>query len=138
MCGEICNAGANASQTGDHGNRGDEEFDWTATGRTEASVALQLLPWVAMDEAYGIIDRVIDYIKSTNVRYMVGPFETTMEGELDLLLDIVKKAQHIAIESGAPEVISMVKISYRPDEAGCASIASKVAKYRQKEKCIDA
>lgn len=97
----------------------------------EASVALQVLPWVAMDKVNCIVDKVIEHIRSTGVRYVVGPFETTMEGDLDVLLDIVKKAQHIAIEAGAPEVISMVKISYRPDETGCASIASKTAKYTQ-------
>ncbi|MHB1483588.1 MAG: thiamine-binding protein [Saccharofermentanales bacterium] len=96
----------------------------------EASVALQVLPWVGMDEVYPIVDSVIEYIKGTGVRYHVGPFETTMEGDLDVLLDIVKEAQHIAIAKGAPEVISMVKIAYRPDAAGSASIDSKISKYR--------
>lgn len=97
----------------------------------EASVALQVLPWTEMERAYEIVDEVIAYIKSTGVTYVVGPFETTMEGDLDLLLDIVKKAQHIAIEQGAPEVISMVKIAYRPDSVGSATIDSKIAKHKQ-------
>lgn len=99
----------------------------------EASVALQVLPWVGMNEVYPIVDSVIDYIKSTGVRYHVGPFETTMEGDLDTLLDIVKEAQRIVIAKGAPEVISMVKIAYRPDAMGSATIDSKISKYSNLE-----
>ncbi len=96
----------------------------------EASVALQILPWIEMDGVYDIVDKVIEYVASTGVNYVVGPFETTMEGNLDQLLDIVKKAQHIAIEMGAPEVISMVKIAYRPDSIGSATIESKISKHK--------
>jgi len=95
----------------------------------EASVALQVLPWVSMDKVNDIVDRVIEYIKSTGVRHVVGPFETTMEGDLDLLMEIVKKSQRIVIEAGAPEVISMVKIAFRPDSVGSATIESKIGKY---------
>lgn len=137
MCGEINwkkNDGANGGSNNElNDGSNDNAAGKTADGqeqRLEASIALQVLPWVAMDDVYGIVDLVIDYIKSTGVRYVVGPFETTMEGDLDQLLDIVKKAQHIAVEAGAPEVISMVKIAYRPDEKGTASIQSKVQKYR--------
>ncbi len=116
MCGEI------PKEKGQY-TQGKEE-------RIEASVALQVLPWVAMDKVAEIVDCVIEYIQGTGVRYVVGPFETTMEGDLDVLLDIVKHAQHIAISKGAPEVISMVKIAYRPDETGSASIKSKIGKYQ--------
>ena len=97
----------------------------------EASVALQVLPWVEMDKVNDIVDRVIEYIKSTGVRHVVGPFETTMEGDLDFLMEIVKKSQRIVIEAGAPEVISMVKIAFRPDSIGSATIDSKIGKYNQ-------
>ena len=57
-----------------------------------ASVAIQVLPSVNNDEELcRIVDEVIDYIKSTGLRYEVGPFETTIEGEnYDQLMDIVK------------------------------------------------
>lgn len=106
------------------------EISDSLSTRIEASVALQVLPWVAMGEVYEIVDSVIEYIKKSGVKYVVGPFETTMEGDLDVLLDIVKQAQHIAIEMGAPEVISMVKIAYRPDEIGSANMESKIKKFQ--------
>ena len=47
-----------------------------------------------------IVDQVIDYIKSTGLNYYVGPFETTIEGDYDQLMDIVKECQHIAVRAG--------------------------------------
>jgi uncharacterized protein YqgV (UPF0045/DUF77 family) len=58
---------------------------------------------------------VIAYIASTGVKYEVGPMETTMEGELDVLMEIVKKATHICVAEGATRVFSMIKIDYKPE-----------------------
>ncbi|AIS52657.1 hypothetical protein TKV_c14910 [Thermoanaerobacter kivui] len=40
------------------------------------------MPVVSEEDIYPIVDKVIEYIKSTGVKYVVGPMETTMEGEL--------------------------------------------------------
>ena len=93
-----------------------------------ANVSLQVLPAVAEKDIYPVVDKVIDFIKESGVRYEVGPMETTMEGELDLLLDIVKKAQEICVREGAARVISVVKIDYRP---GGVTIDEKAGKYRR-------
>ena len=59
-----------------------------------ASVAIQSLPKAANDEELiRIVDQVIDYIKSTGLNYYVGPFETTIEGDYDQLMDIVKECR---------------------------------------------
>ncbi len=97
--------------------------------KIEASVALQVLPDSKKSEVFGIVDRVIEYISSTGVKYHVGPFETTMEGDLDTLMNIVKQSQRIAVEMGAKEVISIVKIAYCPGDSGTWSIDSKIGKY---------
>lgn len=91
------------------------------------NVSLQILPCVSDSELYGVVDKVIDMIKASGVKYIVGPMETTMEGELDELLEIVKKAQDICVKEGAPRVISMVKIDYKPDGV---TIDEKMYKYR--------
>ena len=81
----------------------------------DASVAIQVLPKVLeQEETRRIVDEVIAYIASTGLHYVVGPFETTLEGELDALMDIVKECQRICIRAGAPSVMSYVKISYKP------------------------
>ena len=55
-----------------------------------ASVAIQVLPNVTEDEeVIRIVDEVIAYIKSFGTFLSVGPFETTIEGDYDQLMEIV-------------------------------------------------
>lgn len=94
-----------------------------------ASVAIQVLPGVQGDrEVVRIVDEVIAYIKSTGLNCYVGPFETTIEGDYDQLMDIVKECQHIAIKAGCTSVSAYVKIAYRP-EGDVLSIDEKVTKH---------
>ena len=66
-----------------------------------ASVAIQVLPKVEGEETPRIVDEVIAYIKSTGLNYVVGPFETTIEGEYDRLMEIVKQCSLICVQAGA-------------------------------------
>lgn len=91
------------------------------------NVSLQILPRVPDELIYPVVDKVIAYIDSTGVKYEVGPMETTMEGNLDELLEIVKKAQDICIEEGASRVLSVVKIDYKPEGV---TMNEKIYKYR--------
>lgn len=92
------------------------------------NVSLQVIPVVAEERIYPVVDKVIEYIEASGVKYEVGPMETTMEGELDELLDIVKKAQEICVKHGASRVVSMVKIDYK-DEG--VTMNEKTYKYRK-------
>ena len=79
-----------------------------------ASVAIQILPTVTdEDEVIRIVDAVIDYIRSTGLNYYVGPCETSIEGDYDQLMDIVKNCQLIAAKAGCPAMNTNVKISYK-------------------------
>ena len=94
-----------------------------------ASVAIQVLPKVNSDEeVIRIVDEVIAYIKSTGLNYFVGPCETSIEGEYDELMDIVKECQKIAVRAGAKSVSAYVKINYRP-EGDVLTIEKKVTKH---------
>ena len=65
-----------------------------------ASIAIQVLPSVLEDEEVcRIVDEVIAYIKSTGYHCVVGPFETTVEGDYDGLMEIVKRCQIIVFSS---------------------------------------
>ncbi len=92
------------------------------------NVSLQVLPRVPDEKIYDVVDKVINYIDSCGVKYEVGPMETTMEGELDELLEIVKKAQDICVKEGATRVLSVVKIDYKPEGV---TMDEKVGKYRR-------
>lgn len=98
-----------------------------------ASVAIQVLPEAPNDrELCRIVDEVIAYIASTGLRYEVGPFETTIEGEsYDQLMDIVKQCQHVAVQAGAPKVAAYVKVVYR-SEGEILTIDQKIGKYQHR------
>ncbi len=99
--------------------------------KLNANVAIQVLPSVLEDEEIvRIVDEVIDYIKSTGVEYYVGPCETSMEGDYEELMEIVKHCQYIAIEAGAPSVMSYVKITYKP-QGEKLTIERKTAKHHK-------
>jgi len=91
------------------------------------NVSFQVLPIVKEERVYEIVDKVIEYIDKSGVKYEVGAMETTMEGDFDKLIDIVKKSQQICIKEGVPRVVSIVKIDYRPEGV---TIDEKVKKYR--------
>ncbi len=99
--------------------------------RPEASVAIQVLPQVeGDDEVVRVVDEVIAYIKSKGLNTYVGPFETTVEGDYDTLMEIVKECQLICVREGAPKVSTYVKIWYNPS-GGVMSIEKKTAKHHQ-------
>lgn len=97
----------------------------------EASIAIQVLPGVSTDdEVIRVVDEVIDYIKSTGLNYYVGPCETSVEGDYDTLMEIVKNCQLVAIKAGCKSVSAYVKITYKP-EGEVLSIEKKVTKHHQ-------
>ena len=96
----------------------------------KCNVSLQVLPVVEQEQVYPVVDKVIEMIAESGVKYEVGPMETTMEGELDDLLEIVKKAQEICVCEGARRVISVIKIDY---SLRGVTINEKIEKYRTKK-----
>ena len=96
-----------------------------------ASVAIQVLPSTQDDkELIRIVDGVIAYIKSFDLNCSVGPFETTIEGDYDTLMEIVKGCQKIAIKAGCESVSAYVKIVYKP-EGDVLTIDEKVSKHHR-------
>lgn len=97
----------------------------------EAAVAIQVLPGLEdKKKVCEVVDRVIEYIDSTGLSYLVSPFETVIEGDFDSLMEVVKEAQKIAINSGAPSVMSYIKINYSPD-GGVLTTDEKISKYNK-------
>ena len=97
-----------------------------------ASIAIQVLPTVdSKGELIRIVDEVIAYIKSFGLHTEVGPFETTVEGDYDTLMEIVKGCSVFCIEAGAPDVMTFVKINLDPNEL--LTMELKTAKHREAE-----
>lgn len=91
------------------------------------NVAVQVLPLV--EDAYPVVDRAIQVIAASGVRYEVGPMETVLEGPLDRLLEVAKAAHRACFEAGADRVVTLIKIG---DARGGTTIEEKVARYRNR------
>lgn len=90
-------------------------------------LSLQVIPRTPNGEdVVPYVDRAIARIADCGVEYRVGPLETTMEGELRELFEIVAKVNDEMVEMGCPSVISQVKVYH--NEAG-ASMGQLTKKY---------
>ncbi|BBI34509.1 thiamine-binding protein [Cohnella abietis] len=94
----------------------------------QALLSIQILPKVKPgEEVIPYVDRAIEIIKESGVNYRVGPLETTIEGDLDLLIDIVKRMNAAMFEMGSPSVMSQIKLVVDGQEG--ASISKQLLKY---------
>lgn len=94
----------------------------------QTNVGLQILPFSKEKGSYELVDKAIEAIQQSGVKYEVDALETVMEGELDDLLEIVKRTIYATVDAGADEVAAEVKIHFRPQGT---SIEEKVGKYRK-------
>jgi len=97
------------------------------TEKKIVNVGVQVLPMV--DDVYAVVDKAIETIQASGVKYEVGPLETILEGDnLDKLLEIAKSAHQACFKAGAEKVVTFIKIA-EALEGG--SIEEKVSKYRE-------
>jgi uncharacterized protein (TIGR00106 family) len=90
------------------------------------NIALQVLPTSTTIHPYLLVDKAIEVIEKSGLRYKVTPFETVMEGSYDEIMEVVKLAQEACYEAGAETMMTYIKIqSSRKD----VSIDDKMEKY---------
>jgi uncharacterized protein YqgV (UPF0045/DUF77 family) len=82
----------------------------TNSSQNDVFVAFQVIPRLETGNNFEVVDKAIEVVKKANVPFQVGAMETTMKGELNHLLDIVKAAQQECLDCGALEVITNIKI----------------------------
>jgi uncharacterized protein YqgV (UPF0045/DUF77 family) len=73
------------------------------------------------------VDAAIKVIIASGLPYEVGPFETTVEGELDQLMRLAQEAHTAVLATGAKQVITYMKLATGED---LGSSHEKTAKYR--------
>ncbi|AHV95252.1 MULTISPECIES: thiamine-binding protein [Paenibacillus] len=91
-------------------------------------LSIQVIPKTpGGEDVIPYVDKAIEVIQRSGVKHQVNALETTMEGELADLLEIVREMQEALIEAGCPSVISQVKIAHNP---GGISMDKLTEKYR--------
>jgi len=91
------------------------------------NLALQIIPQVASEKVYAVVDEAIAVIQASGVPYRVCPFETVMEGPYDQLMDIARRAQEVCFKAGASQLLVYIKMQIRKDED--VTMEEKVGKY---------
>lgn len=89
-------------------------------------VSIQIIPKLensALSHSY--VDAAISVIEKAGIKFQVNPLETTMEGELSELLQVVQQMNEKMVEMGAINVISQVKILYQPDGIELGTLTEK-------------
>ncbi|MFS0612857.1 thiamine-binding protein [Lederbergia ruris] len=91
-----------------------------------ALVSIQIIPKLANGgDTYPLVDEAIKVIAESGVSYEVHPLETTMEGDLSYIMQIIEKMNQRMIELGSISIISQVKIVYKPDGITMGSLTEK-------------
>jgi len=97
--------------------------------KINASIAVQVLPMTAdKEDIIRIVDHVIAYIEASGVTYQVGAFESTLEGDYDKLMTVLKALPLVAAEITDIPVMVYTKINMVPN-GDVLTIAQKTDKY---------
>ncbi len=94
------------------------------------AIAIQYLPMdsTSDDETCRIVDEVIAYIDATGVDYHVGPFETTIEGDYDLCMEVLRNCPLAGAKTGCSSMMTYAKIDFRPT-SDVMSTERKIGRY---------
>lgn len=93
------------------------------------NLAIQVIPKIKSGNPYAVVDKAIEVIQKSGVKYRVCPFETVMEGPYEKLMKIADEAQKACLNAGAEEVLVNIKIQRRAH--GDVTIEEKTGKYDQ-------
>lgn len=94
----------------------------------QVTVSFKVLPGGLPDKAatYAAVDQAIGVVQRSGLRHLVGPSETTIEGEYDAVMAVVKQAQ-AAVLAVAPRMFTLIGIDWNVEGT---SIDEKLANYR--------
>ena len=91
------------------------------------NVAIQVLPRSAKVGTYELVDKAIEVIQKSGLKYRVCPFETVDEGYYDEIMTLLKEIHEVIYANGADEMITNIKIQTRYNED--VLIEEKMNKY---------
>jgi len=91
------------------------------------NAAIQIVPLHTTKHPYEIIDKAIECIQNSGVKYQVCPFETALEGEYEEVMAVIKECQEVCFKYGADEVLVNIKLQHRKN--GSVSFEEKMDKY---------
>jgi uncharacterized protein YqgV (UPF0045/DUF77 family) len=92
------------------------------------NLGIQIIPKSKELDSYALVDKAIEVIQQSGVKYLVTPFETVMEGPQDELMAVALKAQQAVLDAGADEVLVYFRMQIKKDMD--VLIDDKIGKYK--------
>lgn len=86
-----------------------------------------VIPLVEESQVNKVVEKAIEVVQKSGLKFEVGANGTTIEGDLDKLLDVIKEAHIIARDFGSGRVYTVIKIDDRKDGV---TISEKIKKFR--------
>ncbi|CAM4279456.1 thiamine-binding protein [Lacicoccus alkaliphilus] len=97
-------------------------------------MSIQLLPhYPDKNEVFSNVDSAIDIIENSGLTHFVGPMETTVEGSIDELLNLVKKLNSHLGEDGADRVINNIKLVQSSEKISIKEILKDYYEFDEEE-----
>jgi uncharacterized protein (TIGR00106 family) len=96
----------------------------------QVNVALQVVPASKETHPYAIVDRAIEIIEQSGIRFKVCPFETVMEGDYDTIMQLIKTIQEECLIAGADSMLTYIKVQVRKDQD--VTLEEKIDKYQKR------
>ncbi|MFJ5717663.1 MTH1187 family thiamine-binding protein [Neobacillus sp. NPDC093127] len=93
---------------------------------TNSLISIQIIPKTKNGESViPYVDEAIRVIQESGVKFEVHPLETTMEGDLQQLMQVITKMNDRMIEMGSSNVISQIKVLYQPSGISMDQLTEK-------------
>lgn len=91
------------------------------------NLGLQIVPKSNNPDTYALVDKAIEVIQKSGVKYTVTPFETVMEGPQEELMAIAQQAQEAVLRAGAEEILVYYRMQIR--KGGDVTMEEKTGKF---------
>lgn len=92
--------------------------------------SIQILPKTNTEIKYEAIDRAINVIKESGLKYIVCPFDTVIEGPFQAVQETMYRAMEAAMDI-SDEIIVITK--WQINRKSDVFIENKIAKYRSNQ-----
>lgn len=96
-----------------------------------AIVAVSIVP---LGKGASVSDYVVAAEKvlaaQTHIKWQIGPMATTLEGELDEVLGIIRQMQEAVFSAGVPRIVTTIQIDDRRDKE--ITMAGKIRTVEEK------
>jgi uncharacterized protein YqgV (UPF0045/DUF77 family) len=79
----------------------------------QVHVSIQIVPKTNGVHPYKVIDKAIELIHQSGIKYQVGAMETVMQGDFDTLMKVAMQAQEVCFDEGAEEIVVTMKVHAR-------------------------